>query len=114
MLTRSKSQRHSEVREAVFQKAKCGGREGPGTAKVGREEGAGGKARSPGVWETCVLEFKLTQSKEVFHPCFPRYGPGATAYSFHRPGTLPLEKKGFSSAPVIRGRNLANFCLSVC
>lgn len=68
-------------------------REGPGTAKARRDEGAGRKARRSGVWETCVLESKLTQNKEkVFHSrCFPRNSPGAAEYSFHGPGTLPLQ-----------------------
>ena len=52
---------------------------GPGTAKWRREQGAGGKARSSGVWETCLLESKLTENtEEVFHSsCFPRSSLGA-------------------------------------
>lgn len=66
-------------------------RDGPGTAAAGtEEEGAGGKLRSSGVGETCILESRLTLSKEeVFHSqCFLSNSPGAIEHSIHRPGTL--------------------------
>lgn len=50
-----------------------------------REEGARGKARSSGVWETCVLESKLTENtEEVFTPAL---FPGTVLGQLSNPST---------------------------
>lgn len=86
MLRGCKSQRPSGEGRLYFEtpNADAGGR-GTGTAKWRKQEGARGKARSSGVWETCVLESKLTENtEEVFTPAL---FPGTVLGQLSNPST---------------------------
>lgn len=99
MLTRSKSQRPGSEMRLYFREPNVVG----GTWHSGRKQGGRrepeAKRRSSGVWQTCILEPRLTRSMErVFHAsCFCSNSPGASEYSFHRPGTPHLKKRGLNS-----------------
>lgn len=96
---RSKSQRPGSEMRLYFREPNVVG----GTWHSGRKQGGRrepeAKRRSSGVWQTCILEPRLTRSMErVFHAsCFCSNSPGASEYSFHRPETPHLKKRGLNS-----------------